>query len=194
MLVDRRRESNREGKMEISYSNCQPAPISVNLLLKNLLEDYEMRKELFILLAAVILLTTAVTGCNSRETKASSKANGLVAADTAAPNDGIKRINIPDARTEFDAGRAVIIDVRGEPTYKAGHIKGASMIAYADIASKAAELPKDKLIILYCSCPAEHTSLLAAQALKGKGVENTAALVGGYPKWQEAGYPTEKSQ
>ena len=150
-----------------------------------------MREKLFILLAAVILLTTAVTGCNSRETKASAKTSE---PPPATPTDGIQRINIPEARAAFDAGRAVIIDVRGEPAFKAGHIKGSTVIVYTEIAARAAELPKDKTIILYCSCPSEHTSVAAAQVLKTKGVENTAALVGGFPKWQEAGYPTEKSQ
>ena len=152
-----------------------------------------MREKLFILLAALILLATAVTGCNSREIKASAKTNAP-AAQSATPTDDIKRISIPDARAAFDADRAVIIDVRGESAFKAGHIKGSTLIAYVDIAARAGELPKDKTIILYCSCPAEHSSVAAAQVLKAKGVENTAALVGGFPKWQEAGYPIEKSQ
>jgi rhodanese-related sulfurtransferase len=151
-----------------------------------------MTKTFLLSLAALVLLAIGVTGCNSRETKVSAKTDAP--PTQPAPNDGIARISIPDARAAFNSGSAVIIDVRGEPAYKAGHIKGATMIAYADIAGKAAELPKDKTIILYCSCPAEHTSLLAAQALKAKGVENTAALVGGFPKWEAAGYPTEKSQ
>ena len=151
-----------------------------------------MREKTFLLFAVVILLSTGLTGCNSRETRASAKTSA--SATQPEPNDGIKRVSVPEARAEFDAGRAVIIDVRGEPAFKAGHIKGSTLIAYSEIAARAAELPKDKTIILYCSCPAEHTSLAAAQALKAKGVENTAALVGGFPKWQEAGYPTEESK
>ena len=152
-----------------------------------------MRGRLFILLAAVILLAIASTGCNSRETKASTKTSTKT-DQPATPADDVKRISIEDARAEFDGGRAVMIDVRGEPSYKAGHIKGAKLLPYNEIGDRAGELPKDKLIILYCSCPSEHSSVAAAQVLKGKSVENTAALVGGFPKWQEAGYPTEKSQ
>jgi rhodanese-related sulfurtransferase len=147
-----------------------------------------VREKTFLLCAILVLLTTALTGCNSRETKASTKDT----SPPVTPNDGIARISTSDARAEFNAGRAVIIDVRNESAYKAGHIKGSTLIAYADIVAKAAELPKDKTIILYCSCPAEHTSLLAAQELKAKGVTNTAALVGGFPKWEAAGYPVEK--
>jgi rhodanese-related sulfurtransferase len=152
-----------------------------------------MRGRLFILLAAVILLTIVSTGCNSKEIKASTKTSTKT-DQPATPADDVKRISIEDARAEFDGGRAVMIDVRGEPAYKAGHIKGAKLLPYNEIGDRAGELPKDKLIILYCSCPSEHSSVAAAQVLKGKNVENTAALVGGFPKWQEAGYPTEKSQ
>lgn len=153
-----------------------------------------MREKSLMLLLAVMLLATALTGCNSNETRASGATPTGKPAQPAAPVDDIKRISIDEARAAFDSGRAVIIDVRTEGAFKAGHIKGATLITYNDVAARAGELPKDKTIILYCSCPAEHSSLGAAQILKAKGVENTAALVGGYPKWEQAGYPTEKSQ
>jgi rhodanese-related sulfurtransferase len=166
---------------------------SVNLISNFDREAFEMHNKTFILLAAVILLTTAVTGCNSKETKASATTSATT-AQPATPTDDVTRISVADARAAFDSGKAVIIDVRTEPAFKAGHIKGSQLIPLSEVAARAGELPQDKTIILYCSCPAEQTSIAAAQALKGKGVENTAALVGGFPKWQDAGYPTEKSQ
>jgi len=148
----------------------------------------------FILLIAVILIAIALSGCNSSEIKASSAKPAAAVAQPATATDDVKRISIDEARAAFDSGRAVIIDVRTEGAFKAGHIKGATLIEYSVIGDRAGGLPKEKTIILYCSCPTEHTSVAAAQALKTKGVENTAALVGGFPKWQKAGYPTEKSE
>jgi rhodanese-related sulfurtransferase len=145
------------------------------------------------LLAAAIVATSAFTACKSTENKTISMKPGASMAQTAAPNDGINRISLAEARAAFAAGKAVIIDVRGEPSYKAGHIKGSQLIALGEIADRSGELPKDKTIILYCSCPAEQSSIAAVQTLKGKGVENTAALVGGYNGWKEAGYPIETS-
>jgi len=138
-----------------------------------------------------------LSGCNSAETKGSTTKTSdkpATAEKPAAPTDDVKRISLADARAAFDAGTAVIIDVRGEPSYKAGHIKGSKLIELKDIAAHSDELPKDKTIILYCSCPAEQSSIAAAHALKGKGVENTTALVGGYNGWKDAGYPVETSQ
>ena len=146
-----------------------------------------------VFLAMVVAAASSLTACNSNETKASAtKADAPAtkpAAPVAAPVDDVKHMSVAEARAAFDAGKAVIIDVRTEPAYKAGHIKDAKLIALNEIAARSGELPKDKTIILYCSCSAEQTSIAAAHALKAKGVENTVALVGGYSGWKAAGYP-----
>ncbi len=144
------------------------------------------------LLFVAALLMSALTGCNSTESRASApKPNTSSAAAPAeqAPADGVRRISIAEARAEFDGGKAVIVDVRGDATYKLGHIKGALSIPVNDIEARMKELPKDKVVILYCSCPAEQSSIAAGKTLHAKGMDNTAALVGGYPAWKSAGYP-----
>jgi rhodanese-related sulfurtransferase/predicted small secreted protein len=109
-----------------------------------------------------------------------------------AQGDGVRRITPAEARGIVAKGQAVIVDVRGEDSYKAGHIKDALWIPLNDISSRAGELPRGKMIITYCSWPAEHTSARAVQIMKEKGLENGAALLGGYDAWVKAGYPTEK--
>jgi 3-mercaptopyruvate sulfurtransferase SseA len=66
-------------------------------------------------------------------------------------SDGIKRIALADAKTAFDSGRAVIVDTRPAEAYKGEHIKGSINIPDSDMANRVGELPKDKLIITYCS-------------------------------------------
>jgi rhodanese-related sulfurtransferase len=149
-----------------------------------------------VLLLSIALLSLVITSaCNSAESKAKAAAPKTTNATAQAgqPDDGIKRISIADAKVDFEKGNAVMIDVRGDMAYKQGHIKGAQSIAFSEVTARAADLPKDKTIILYCSCPAEHSSVAAAQALHSKGVDNTAALVGGYPAWKSAGYPVEEA-
>jgi rhodanese-related sulfurtransferase len=41
--------------------------------------------------------------------------------------------------------------VRNEASYNAGHVRGAKLIPVGEIANHLNELPKDKLIITYCS-------------------------------------------
>ena len=152
-----------------------------------------MRIHLSLILGTALLMSL-LTASNSTVSQArSTTANpNATQSGQAAPADGVRRISIAEARAEFDNGKAVIIDVRGDAAYKQGHIKGAQSIALGDLPGRIGELPKDKTIILYCSCPAEHSSVAAGQALHNKGVDNTAALVGGYPAWKSAGYPVEE--
>lgn len=68
-----------------------------------------------------------------------------------APADGVRRVTVDELRAALEKGTAIVIDVRGEDQYKAGHIKGALWIPGDQIGSRAKELPKDKLIVAYCS-------------------------------------------
>ena len=65
--------------------------------------------------------------------------------------DGARRIKPEDARALLDKDKAVLVDVRGEDSFKAGHIKGARNIPFSDIRARAKELPQSKMIITYCS-------------------------------------------
>jgi predicted sulfurtransferase len=67
------------------------------------------------------------------------------------PGDGVRRITPAEAREALDKGKAIIIDVRGDASYNAGHVKGARSIPVDAIGSRASELPRDKMIITYCS-------------------------------------------
>jgi hypothetical protein len=88
-----------------------------------------------------------------------SSTTGQAAAATTAPavstletqGDGVRRITPAAARAAVEQGKAVVVDVRGEDSYKAGHIKGARWINLNEIEARARELPRDKMIITYCS-------------------------------------------
>ena len=97
-------------------------------------------------------------------------------------------------RTASDDGQreAVAIDVRGSVPYDLGHIDGAVSMPLGLIAQRFDELPQDKLIVAYCSCKAEETSLEAAMLLSNQhGFARVAVLHGGYPAWKDAGLPVE---
>ncbi|MBA2732817.1 MAG: rhodanese-like domain-containing protein [Acidobacteria bacterium] len=72
-------------------------------------------------------------------------------AGQAQQGDGVRRITPAEARAAVAQGKAIIVDVRGEDSYKAGHIKNARWINLNDIGSRAGELPRNKMIITYCS-------------------------------------------
>ena len=72
-------------------------------------------------------------------------------AGPPAAGDGARRITPDELREALKKGKAILIDVRGAESYKAGHIKGARLIPANEIGSRLNELPKDKLIATYCS-------------------------------------------
>ena len=112
---------------------------------------------LLIWFALVILGAFALIACNSAEKLASQKpASNLNALAGATPNakppgDGVRRITTIELRDLLSKGQAVVVDVRNEASYKAGHIRGAKLIPTNEFLSRINELPRDKTIVTYCS-------------------------------------------
>ena len=71
---------------------------------------------------------------------------------TQNPEDNVPRISAEEAKKLVDAGKAVIIDVRGPDAYKISHIKGSLEYGLSKIEQKDfSGLPKNKRIIAYCT-------------------------------------------
>ena len=54
------------------------------------------------------------------------------------------------------------------------------------------EIPRDRDIILYCSCPNEVSSARAALLLHRSGLLRVRPLLGGIDAWKERHYPLEQ--
>ena len=82
----------------------------------------------------------------------------------------------------------VILDVREQDEYDAGHISGAILIPYTQIEAKANEMlpDKDQLILVYCR--SGRRSRIAAEALAELGYTNIKEF-GGILDWP---YEVEK--
>jgi 3-mercaptopyruvate sulfurtransferase SseA len=107
-----------------------------------------------ILASATLLVALAVLVAVSASHKsaAATQAQPIEQAQTQpTPADGVRRITVEELRAALEKGSAIVVDVRGEDSYKAGHIKGALWIPINEIAGRTKELPKDKLIVTYCS-------------------------------------------
>jgi len=102
--------------------------------------------------ALVLALALVFTACGliHSKTKSDSQQKPSVAAATPYP-DGARRVTIDEMESLVKEGKAVVIDVRNQDAYDAGHIPGAKLIPSTEILNHLSELPKDKLIITYCS-------------------------------------------
>ncbi|MFL6290688.1 MAG: rhodanese-like domain-containing protein [Thermoanaerobaculia bacterium] len=69
----------------------------------------------------------------------------------ADPVAAAPRISVAEAKKALDAGKAILVDVRSSMSYDQEHAKGSISLPLYDLPSRAAELPKDKQIIAYCT-------------------------------------------
>ena len=97
------------------------------------------------------------------------------------------RIEAAAAKEMVEKGQALVIDVRAKDQYDAGHIEGSISVPLGEIDAHLAQLPKDKMIVAYCTCGAEASSMGAVNKLKAAGYTKVAALKGGLAAWQGAG-------
>ena len=98
-------------------------------------------------------------------------------------------ITVDELKPLVDRGEVVFIDVRSAEQYTALHIDKALHIPVASVEGEIQYLPKDKLIVTYCTCPDEESSGNAAAILQRNGV-GAKALKGGLDAWTSRGLPT----
>ena len=102
----------------------------------------------------------------------------------------LKALGITELRRRLATGDVVLIDVRPEAEYRAGHIPGALSVPVEKLATMFRALPQDKEIVAYCRGPFCLFSHEAVLKLKKKGFE-ARRLKLGLPDWRFAGLPTE---
>lgn len=102
---------------------------------------------------AVVLSVTLLAACNSDDSQGASRASsrGPNNLSSQTPSDGVPRITVAELKDAVDKGTVVIVDTRGPAEYAAEHIKGSINIPEADISARAGELPRNKMIVAYCS-------------------------------------------
>jgi membrane protein DedA with SNARE-associated domain/rhodanese-related sulfurtransferase len=68
-------------------------------------------------------------------------------------------------------------------------LPGAVRVSPSNLTQHQAMLPRDRDVILYCTCPSEETSGKVALQLHKLGVNRVRPLRGGFEGWRDAGYP-----
>lgn len=122
-------------------------------------------KRLFILLLAAL----ALVGC-ARKTETKQEAVYL-------------NITAEEAKALMDTQQGyIILDVREQDEYDAGHIPGAVLLPYTQVEAKASQIlpDKDQLILVYCR--SGRRSKIAAEALVALGYTNIREF-GGIIDW-----------
>jgi rhodanese-related sulfurtransferase len=104
------------------------------------------------------------------------------------------RITVDELRQKQEAGeRLVILDLRShaELEQNPSLIRGALHMTMDELPLRQQELPRDREIILYCSCPNEVSSARMALLLHRSGMLRVRPLLGGIDAWRARNFPTE---
>ncbi len=88
-------------------------------------------------------------------------------------------------------GEAVVIDVRPEDEYEAGHIAGAINVPLESLPRFLKKLPKEQDVVAYCRGPYCLLAFEAVEKLRRKGYR-ARRLEDGFPEWQAERLPVEK--
>jgi len=78
-----------------------------------------------------------------------------------------------------------VIDTRDADQYQTSHIPGAVNIEWRKVLGRCAELPRDKMVLVYCN--AGTLSAQAGFALRVAGMDNVRILQGGLTEWKAKG-------
>jgi membrane protein DedA with SNARE-associated domain/rhodanese-related sulfurtransferase len=86
-----------------------------------------------------------------------------------------------------------IIDLRHPSEVESEGLKipNALVVRPEDLRLRAHEIPREREVILYCTCPNESTSARMALQLKSVGIPRVRPLAGGFEAWRDLGFPTE---
>jgi rhodanese-related sulfurtransferase len=87
----------------------------------------------------------------------------------------------------------VLVDCRSPESFAKRHVPGALNLPYRTIdAAATAALPKDRLVVTYCTSVSCNASTKGAARLAALGFR-VKEMVGGIEAWEAEGYPVERS-
>lgn len=101
------------------------------------------------ILAAIVVFAS----CNATDTVVTKNSNSNKASigPETTYADGARRITTDELDTLMKEGKVFVVDVRLQDAYNVGHIPGSHLIPANEILQRVSELPRDKMIVTYCS-------------------------------------------
>lgn len=102
--------------------------------------------------------------------------------------DGLEPVDREGLLAMLGRDDIVVIDVRPQEEYEAGHIRGAISVPLPDLRGWLADLPTRTEVVAYCRGPYCVLAPQALHMLRAKGFR-ARRLEEGFPEWRLAGLP-----
>ncbi|HSL29938.1 MAG TPA: rhodanese-like domain-containing protein, partial [Anaerolineales bacterium] len=113
---------------------------------------------------------------------------GIEAWAREYPVETITTMNSKELRERLD--EVVLVDVRQQSEWDAGHIPGAIHFEGGRVAWEPLPFPHDRPLAIQCS--SGNRSMSAISVLRRRGFDNVIQVEGGITKWKMHGFPITK--
>jgi len=114
----------------------------------------------------------------------------VLAEEYLGKRDELEQLSAAELERRLARGDVVVLDVRPEPEYRAGHIAGARSAPLPALAALEPKLPRRREIVAYCRGPYCVYADDAVHLLRARGLKARRLDVG-FPEWRRAGLPIE---
>ena len=102
----------------------------------------------------------------------------------------LKTCSVDQLKKALDRAAVRVLDVRDEPEWREGHIKGAEHLFVGHLKQRFEDIPRDKPLAIHCAWGGRAS--LAASILSGLGLVNVYVVLGAIRAWKSRGYPLER--
>lgn len=102
----------------------------------------------------------------------------------------LEQLSAAELEQRLVRGDVVVLDVRPEPEFRAGHIAGARSAPLPTLEAVVPTLPRQREIVAYCRGPYCVYADDAVRLLRARGLKARRLDVG-FPEWRRAGLPVE---
>lgn len=109
-----------------------------------------------------------------------------------SPEVVLPSVSLEQARTEHEAGKVLMIDIREPQEHATGVAQSAVLLPMSQLAQRVAEIPKQAAQPVLLICNTQNRSRAVTEALQEQGFTNIRYVNGGMSEWAKRGWPMVK--
>lgn len=111
---------------------------------------------------------------------------GATGAGRAQSTDAV---SLEAARSELEAGRAIVFDIREPAEHANGVAPGMRLLPMRQLGARLGEIPTDPDQPVLLICNTQNRSRATLQALRERGYRHVRYVEGGMSEWVRRGWP-----